>query len=448
MNLSRFQLALNHDDPAVVSNGLNEFKVHVLVQHDAASSIGYHGRVCTKEVHANEIMHPLTPPAIQGLLLEYVRKSPQVEELFVLWALPGRDDDRALSAAHTSCIATVLHCSTSDASFCNAVISRILCDHIKSLHSQLASGNVELIHSTLGLLLAMMRTSQQNCKDVFQKLNLSNPTLDSVIQKGKTVNFQCAQHKHSITTDSRLLVIILVLLVLESSDATAVLELFAERSLMRKVMHSIGRDSMETLQIVLPGVVWALKQNPILAPHVHDIFDGATIRQLVLLYSHKDDAAQVLVHSFLLDLLAFLKQPVTKRGKGPAGGASVAGSVSKCCGYIAQHLQPHSDSRQEEVPHSITLFYCIFFIIASLFYYFWADSHASVVDPTSLAEQEHLKHQRAEIVGPCTFRRVPGHHALPYTAAAGGRHRRQGEGSTARCVHPARRLGWRWSRPE
>lgn len=348
MNLNRFQLALNHDDPNVVSTGLNEFKAQVLTQHDALSSIGYHGRGCANNATIEEIVHPVAAPAIQGLLLEYVGKSPQIEELFVLWALPGRDDDRALSAAHMSCIAAILHCSTSNPSFCNAVVSRILCDHMKSLHSQLASGNVELIHSTLGLLLAMMRTSQQNCKDVFQKLNLSNPALDAVIQKGKVVNYQCTKHQHAIGTDSRLLVILLVLLVLEASDATAVLELFAEKSLMRKVMHSIGRDSIETLQIVLPGVLWALKQNAVLAPHVHDIFDGATIRQLVLLYAHKDDAAQELAHSFLLELLAYLKQPASKRGK-VGGGASVAGSISKCCGYIAQYLQPHTDPRQEEV---------------------------------------------------------------------------------------------------
>lgn len=280
--------------------------------------------------------------------MEYVQKSPQVEELFVLWALPGRDEDRALSAAHMSCIAAIIHCSTSNSSFCNAIVSRILCDHMKSLHSQLASGNVELVHSTLGLLLAMMRTSQQNCKDVFQKLNLSNPALDAVIQKGKTVNYQCAKHQHAIATDSRLLVIMLVLLVLEASDATAVLELFAEKSLMRKVMHSIGRDSLETLQIVLPGVLWTLQQNPVLAPHVHDIFDGATIRQLVLLYSHKEEAAQALAQSFLVDLLGFLKHPSATRGKA-SGGAAVASSVSKCCGYVAQHLQPHADLRQEEV---------------------------------------------------------------------------------------------------
>lgn len=354
MSIGRFQLSLNHDDPKVVLLGLTDFRQQVLQEHNALNSIGYNGRSCELEHSIENVLHPSTRDTVHGILLEYITKSPQIEELFVLWNLPGRDEDKPLSSAHMACIAAILHCARANVSFCNSIVSRILCDHLKSLHSQLASGNVELIHSTLGLLLSMARTSGQNCKDVFQKLNLSSQALDAVVQKGKAVTWQCAEHAHSLSTDSRLLVILLVVLVLEVGDETAMLELFAERSLMRKVMHSIGRDSPETLRVVLPGILYALQKNHTLNGHLHDIFDGASVRQLVLLYAHKEESVQEQVHSFVLALVEHMSG-VAGSGKrrGPSGsgggGSGVGISVSRCCANIAQHLEPHIDPKQEEV---------------------------------------------------------------------------------------------------
>ena len=354
MSTARFLLSLNHDDPKVVMLGLNEFKQQVIKEHNAVVSIGYNGRSCVQGQDTEHMLHPNPNKSLTGVLSEYIGKSPQIEELFVLWNLPGRDEDRALSSAHVACLASILHCAKSNVSFCNSVVSRLLCDHLKALHNQLASGNVELIHSTLGLLLAMARTSEQNCKDVFQKLNLSSQALDAVVQKGKAVTWMCAENNQSLSTDSRLLVILIVLLVLEAGDETAMLELFAERSLMRKVMHSIGRDSTETLNIVLPGILHALQRNQILNSHLHDIFDGATVRQLVLLYAHKEESVQQLAHDFMLQLVDHLSGVSgngKRRGAGPAssGGAGAAVSVSRCCSYIVQHLEAHTDPKQEEV---------------------------------------------------------------------------------------------------
>jgi hypothetical protein len=356
MNLGRFLLSVNHEDPAVVIRGISEFRQQILIDHDALEVFGYNGRPCGDVLAVSDLLSPLYPPSAVGVLSEYIQKSPQLEELFVLWSLPGRDDDRALCAAHMSCIAVVLHCARSNTSACNGIINRIFTEHLKSLHSQLASGNSELVHATLGLLLSMARTSMQHCKDVFQKVNLSSQTLDAVIQKGKQVNWKCQAHSHSLATDSRLLVIIFVCLVLECVDANTVLELFAEKSLMRKIMHSLGRDTPETLQIALPGVLYAIAKNPALSTHVHDIFDGATVKQLVLLYTRPEEGIQAFGHTFALQLVEQMKllQNTTRRtrgGPGSSGGAagSSAVSVSRCCACLAQYLESHSDPRQREV---------------------------------------------------------------------------------------------------
>eukprot|EP01032_Pedospumella_encystans_P021407 gene21407-24283_t len=132
-------------------------------------------------------------------------------------------------------------------------------------------------------------------------------------------------------------------------------------------MHSIGRDSTETLNIVLPGILHALQRNQILNSHLHDIFDGATVRQLVLLYAHKEESVQQLAHDFMLQLvdhLSGVSGTGKRRSAGPAssGGAGAAVSVSRCCSFIVQHLEAHTDPKQEEVlmallsvqPHLLT----------------------------------------------------------------------------------------------
>lgn len=346
-------LSLNHDEPDVVMRGLAEFRQQVIVENRALAEYGYHGRQCGEGISVDHVLLPEVPP-VSGLVAEYLHKSPQLEELFVLWDLPNRDEHKALCAAHMATLAAILHFGKPNLSVCTAAVSRILSEHLKSVHSQLASGNTDLIHSTLALLLAMVRTSPQNCKDVFQKLNLSSQNLDAVVQKGKTVNWKCSSHDHSITTDSRLLVIMIVCIALRSVDEVAALELFAERSLMRKIMHSVGRDSPETLQIVLPGVLQAIALNPVMSAHVHDVFDAATVRQLVLLYDRPEESVQAFGHTFTLQLVERMKhlQAGAKRGGRTSGGAQAvnpAVSVSRACSYLAQHLEPHADPRQQEV---------------------------------------------------------------------------------------------------
>jgi hypothetical protein len=364
MNISRFQLSLNHDDPSVVILGLKEFRLQVLSDHKAHVHFGYNGRNCLESDNIVRVLHPDTPETITGVLHEYILKSPQIEELFVLWTLPNRDEDKALCAAHMACLAAILHCGQSNQAFCNTIVSRILCDFTKTLHAQLASGHVELIHSTLGLLLSMMRTSVQNCKDVFQKnsLPLSSPNLDAIVQKGKSVSWETAEGE-SVSTDSRALVILVVLLALEVSDESSVLELFAERSLMRKIMHSVGRDVNATVDLTLLGVVHAAQLNPVLHTHFQDMVDPASVKQLLLLYAHKDEDMRARAHSFMLGLVQLMKQSMHGAKRSSRAGQAVGISVSRCCGFIAQCLQPHADANQGEV--------CSFVVLSALCFFFF-----------------------------------------------------------------------------
>ena len=108
MNVSRFQLSLNHEDPDVIKQGLNEFQKQVtqeLVEDtDHPNSYGYHGRqLFSPDYGTSDAIDTLyqsfasflNPVAlvlpISCLLSAYLQASPLVDELFVLWSLPDRD---------------------------------------------------------------------------------------------------------------------------------------------------------------------------------------------------------------------------------------------------------------------------------------------------------------------------------------------------------------------
>ena len=84
-------------------------------------------------------------------------------------------------------MAVILHCSSfQHQSQVDSIVNRIVHERGKSLIHQLDSSKTSLIHNTLGLLIAMLATSQQNCKTVYQKLlSFNMATLGNAAQKGK-----------------------------------------------------------------------------------------------------------------------------------------------------------------------------------------------------------------------------------------------------------------------
>ena len=127
MNTARFLFCLNSDDPEIVAQGLEEFRDQVLVDHDAKVTYGYHGRGSTENVIETFLPRPVI--ATVGMLASFIKSSPQLEELFVLWGLPGVDDDKSLSSSLMSCMAVILHVATSNSHFCTVIVNRIIFQH-------------------------------------------------------------------------------------------------------------------------------------------------------------------------------------------------------------------------------------------------------------------------------------------------------------------------------
>ena len=188
MNIASFSFCLGHEDPGVVLKGLDAFSAQVLNEHEATDTFGYCGRG-TSGVLETSLEINAKKKRTTGLLAAYLGASSSCEELFTLWGVPGRDDDPDLCASHMRCLAVILHCTSNQhQSQVDNVVNRIIHERGRSLMHQLNSSKVALIHNSLGLLIAMLATSPQNCKTVYQKLLCFNmPALGNAAQKGKVV---------------------------------------------------------------------------------------------------------------------------------------------------------------------------------------------------------------------------------------------------------------------
>jgi GTPase SAR1 family protein len=196
ITVARFQVALNHEDPDIVSKGLLEFEKKVLEDNDCVESFGYNGRNANSNI--SNAVDPHFPVQITGVLSTFINSSPRLEELFVLWNLPGRDEYKLLSTNHTRCIAIILHIARSDRIFCDRIVSRIINEHAKSLQSQLSSGINHLVHASLGLILAMSRTSPENSRNVYVKLLSIFPSvIKTLSQRGKGVTWEFSDNNNN-----------------------------------------------------------------------------------------------------------------------------------------------------------------------------------------------------------------------------------------------------------
>lgn len=349
MNTARFLFCLNSDDPDIVAQGLEEFSDQVLKDHGAVVSYGYHGRGSSDNVMQS--FHPVPVASTVGTLASFIKSSPQLEELFILWGLPGRDDDKQLSSSHMSCMAVILHAASSNNTFCSTVVNRILHEHSKSITSQLSSGNTKLVHSTLALVLAMCRTSQQNCQDTFQKLVTNSPqTFSSLLQHGKGTAWEGGEVDASgkpskLKTDARLLVIIIAFTAVEAADQSSGADLHSSNSsFLRRITNSITKDTPFSIQFILE-VLEYLRRQPAIEQHIGArLVDIRFQDNLLYLYHNEDAKVQRVVHSFLLNHSSHLVAGMSKSTRG-----STAGSAKGSALQLLRGLEGHRDLRHREV---------------------------------------------------------------------------------------------------
>jgi hypothetical protein len=340
MNLARFQLALNHEDPEIATKGLNEFREKILVDHNATVTFGYNGR----PARASYDFFSEHPNEVVGLLKDYIQSSPQVEELFILLQLPGRTENVSLVVAHTACISAILHCGKSNSRCCDSIVSRILSEFSRTFSNQLTTSHTSIVHCTLGLFLAMCRTSPQNARDAYNRLVSHTSSLNSLLQKGKSVSFE-GDDNFKISTDSRYLIILLVFTLLLHADGVISSELLTHRGLFSRVTNGILKDSPPTLRLICSSVLSLLSLSSVPFSTKVDLIDPAFLQKLIEVNRSEDSEISSLVDSILIDYANHIAYVSGGAAKKQQGGGLVNNKVY----MLLKALQPHCNTFHEQV---------------------------------------------------------------------------------------------------
>jgi hypothetical protein len=340
MNLARFQLALNHDDPSIVVTGLKEFKDRIIRDHDVLLSYGYNGRSFTEPGILIK-----QPQHITGLLKDYIHSSPQLEELFILWKLPGREENTDLLIAHNQCWSAILHCAPSESKCCSDAVTRLLSECWRSIINQLSMSSTAVVHSTLGLLISMCRTSTQNSCDTYTKLISHATELHTLLQRGKSVSYELDSVK--ISTDSRYLVALLVYTLIWKCDVTA-LELVDNRGLLSRVTNGIQKDSIVTVMLTCTSINQLLISENVPVVVKAELISSSFLEKLLEL-SNSEMASE---HEELAGSIESLLKAYTEALIHASGGKkSVGASVHGHMAVLIKLLSPQSDMSHREVPN-------------------------------------------------------------------------------------------------
>lgn len=281
MTLNRLRIALNSNDYGIVTKGLVDFTNYILDENNAVLSFGYKGRSyvdkpqvqrkSTWEVDIETLFPSFDIEVLaKGDLKQLIDSSPQLEEFFQLWDLPGRNDDKILCAEHMTCLAAILHCSRSHATFCSTIVNRILHGYLRSIYNQLASNSPALIHATLGLLVSIVRISPGMGRDLYQKIQLTHDSFLSLISRSRSISWSpdVKYIKHpsiKFSTDSKYLLVLLVLSILRISNQETIHELLGRDSIYKKLIASLHKDSRDVIRLLLIGLKYIQRDDYCLA---------------------------------------------------------------------------------------------------------------------------------------------------------------------------------------
>jgi hypothetical protein len=338
MNLSRLQVVLNHDDPNLVSVGLSELSKQILLENNCIEDFGYMGR----SLQYSSI-NGSSNPEVKGLLSTYIKSSPQIEEFFLLWDMPGIETNKQFCLSHISCLSAILFC-TRGSTFAEKIANRIISDYSKSLISSLSSSNTSTVHSTLGLLIALSRVSSGIAKNVYSNIVKSCSILNQLLQKGKSIPWE--HNNIKISTDSRYLIALLVFVLLRTLDADVCEDFLSNsRSLFFRVLNGQQTDPLETKELILRAV------SEIVAMQLHlsmkcKVFDRQMIRYLASNVNSDHASIEDLSHNLLVTYANILVHMYgDKKAKTDKGAPSVMVAFSK---ELSPHLYiPHRQVMSE-----------------------------------------------------------------------------------------------------
>ena len=327
-SIARLQLALNSEDQGLVTSELRSLRSTILEEHEAVEAYGYHGRCVSP-------LCPNLPKEIVGVLSAYLQRSPKLEDVFSVWDIANRHENRMLLSTIADTIAVILFCAASNTAVCGPIIQRIFREQMKAMHTHLASSHTGLVHCTLGLLIAIARVSEQCSRDLYQKLILSSQCFTDITRKGKrTKSFLGAS---AVETDSCCLLIILLATILLKGNELIATELLTRGSLFRNALGRINNYDCSEVKMILNSITYIIESSSLNKTVRLNILDSLLLERILLLYQG-DETTSEAAHDFMLSFCRSLASEL--RSKRDLAGIAT---------LIVTKLTPYNIVRQKDV---------------------------------------------------------------------------------------------------
>jgi hypothetical protein len=374
MNLVKFQLCLNHDDPDIVQQGLDAFRDVILKQHSLVLTFGTYGwSQTTSTVELLEAESDGHQLALDSLLISYLRASPKLEELFILWNLPNRKLLANLCLSHNLCIAAIILCLYSPSTansrvddqlnvhdVCRRIVYRLVNEHIDSIKEQIEMKDENLTKASICLLLFIARAQ----KKLLMNDGLTTDTtikLHSIIKLFEPLIIIKSNQKKSIlenetliddqkrgcTPDIRSLIILYLVVLLKLNHSEINSELLHSNAIFMKIIQSILKYPSSLIKFILEGFILIGNKDPLdhtsgvdSCPPRFLIINSSNMKHFLQLYAYPNESIQLIFHLFMKDYIHFILQKHSK---------TILNNIKSLLSLIVASLQPYQNPRHLEV---------------------------------------------------------------------------------------------------
>ena len=351
MNVVNLKFALSNEDNSIINKGLRDFSNLILIEHDLMFAFGYCGRSWSADSDQMEYNYP---KEICGILHSYVHSSPNMSELWEIFNLEvGNGGSLDLSTSLNICIAVIIHTIGSKSELLKAIIFKIIREYSNKLISQLESSEPALIHSSLAVMISIVRTSSDFASEVYQRLLNPTKCLKEILQNSKNGFIITEIGGEKKRTSSRHLLLILLFLLVRRRDSSILEILLSRDSIVKYALKGMSKDTGEGIMLTLRCVHRLIRDWPWQDVFKFDLIDVTLLKSMILLYSYEEAEVVYTNHALFLtycrSMGAKRSTSTANKSLASASGRYIQKQIQQRASYLVKLLSPHENMKHREV---------------------------------------------------------------------------------------------------
>ncbi len=345
LNVPRFQLSLNSDDPDIVKLGLRQFLHKILQEQNVENVFGYDGVEILLGPNFYNTLHPKFPVTTTGLLRAYCDASPQIEEFFVLWGLPNYGSDPELCGLHMKCFAAILFCCAEQVQLCRYIIHRIFSSCLELLLRQLDMKDPFVVQMTLALIITSYRIQKTVPDELISSILLGISS--------KSLIFHVSRYNDTVgLVETRpLLALFMFLLVDNQADPLSAVKIFKDEAGLKNLFRDLVDASDRAVQILLNGMIYLVSTNYLVKDYMNKFVSRMVLGKVADLSISTCKEKSALADSFLLEISRILAKMITEC---TSQSKQVIKNVSNCANDMLDSMKPTLNDIHGQVSCSVS----------------------------------------------------------------------------------------------